>query len=320
MRNPWDPFGIYSASWEVFSAWLKHPRALSEEWTKFWTEFWALQNWQRMAGGVAHDDLVPPVPYDERFGDPAWTDNPYLDTFKEIYLLYTRWLEDTIFNTPGASKKIRRRTAFWVREVLNAIAPSNFFWTNPVAVERFIATGGMSTLRGSANFLADASKFNISMVDESQFKVGENLATTPGAVVYRNELMELIQYAPTTDRVHAVPIVIVAPWINKYYILDLEAKKSLVRFLVDEGFTVFITSWKNPGPELRATTLEDYMFKGALEAVNVARKICRVPQVHLVGYCIGGTIVAALLAWLNREPRTGNTVAVAHATLLTTLV
>jgi polyhydroxyalkanoate synthase len=320
MHNLFDPFGIYSASWKVLTAWLEHPRALSEESTKFWTEFWALQNWQRTAAGADHEDLVPPAGYDERFQDPAWTENPLFDTFKETYLLYTRWLEDAIFATPWVDDKIRRRAAFWAREVLNAAAPSNFFWSNPVAIQRLVASGGMSAVRGMANLYADASKGTVSMVDESQFKLGENLATTPGAVVFRNELLELIQYAPTTDRVHAVPIVIVAPWINKYYILDLETKKSLVRFLVDQGFTVFITSWKNPGREARLITLDDYMLKGVLEAVHVARNICRVPRVHLAGYCIGGTIVSALLAWLNGDARGGSTPVVEHATLLTTLV
>jgi polyhydroxyalkanoate synthase len=320
MRTSLDPFGIYTANLQVLGAWLRHPRALSEEMGRFWTEFWTLQHWQRIFGGVDHDDLLPPARYDERFEDPAWTKNPFLDTIKETYLLCTRWLEDAIFNTPGADERIRRRAAFWAREVLNAVAPGNFFWTNPVAIERYLATGGVSALRGAANFIADSARANISMVDSSRFRVGENLATTPGAVVFRNELLEVIQYAPTTARVHSVPIVIIAPWINKYYVLDLDAKKSLVRFLVDAGFTVFITSWKNPGPELRATTLEDYMVRGALEAVHVAREICQVPRVHLAGYCIGGTIVAALLAWLNRDARGTDNGVVAHATLLTTLV
>ncbi|MGD2076687.1 MAG: alpha/beta fold hydrolase [Gammaproteobacteria bacterium] len=320
MRTPFDPFGIYAASWEVFNAWLAHPYRLGEEATKLWTEFWALQTWQRLTGAVDHEDLVPPARYDERFEDPAWIENPFLDTLKETYLLYTHWLEDAIFETPWVDEKTRRRAAFGAREVLNALAPSNFFWSNPVAIKRFVETGGMSALRGTANFLADAGKGTISMVDERQFKLGENLATTPGAVIFRNEVLELIQYSPTTDRVHAVPIVIVAPWINKYYILDLERRKSLVRFLVDQGFTVFITSWKNPGPEARFTTLDDYMLKGALKAVEVALDICRVPRVHLAGYCIGGTIVAALLAWLSRETQPDNRAVVEHATLLTTLV
>lgn len=318
VQNPLDPFGIFEACSRVQNAWLAHPRELSEQLSKLCSESWALQTWQRMVGGFEHDDLIPPVRYDERFQDPVWTENPFLDTIKEFYLLYTHWLEDAIFETPDVPDSTRRRAAFWVRELLNAAAPTNFFWTNPVALKRCIETGGVSVLKGWNNFLADAAKGTVSMVDKREFEVGRNLATTPGEVVLRNELLELIQYTPSTDTVHAIPMVIVAPWINKYYILDLNQRKSLVRYLVDQGFTVFVTSWKNPGADMRATTWDDYMLSGVLQAVNVAREICQAPHVHLTGYCIGGTIVATLLAWLNHKNNSESPVA--HSTLLTTLV
>jgi poly[(R)-3-hydroxyalkanoate] polymerase subunit PhaC len=267
---------------------------------------------------AAQYDLIPTDRYDERFQDPLWTHNPYLDTLKEIYLLYIHWLEDAVYQTPGVQDKTRRKAAFWVREVLNAMAPTNYFWTNPVAIKRFLETGGWSLVKGFENFMSDVAKANISMVDETGFQVGVNLANSPGAVVYRNELVELIQYAPTTPRVRTVPIVMIAPWINKYYILDLNEKRSLVRYLVDQGFTVFITSWKNPGREMRNTTFEDYMLKGVLQAINAAKDICEVSRVHIAGYCIGGTVVTTLLAWLNRLNQ-GNELPVAHATLLATL-
>ena len=320
MHNIFDPFGIVSSCWEVQRAWLRHPRELTQEFTKLAAGIWALQTWQCMAGGRRHADLIPPVRYDERFQDPIWTDNPFLDMLKEVYLLYLHWLEDAIYETPDVPDKTRRKAAFWVRQALNAAAPTNFFWTNPAAMVRFIETAGVSLARGANNFLADVRKGAISVVNETAFEVGKDLAATPGAVVFRNELVELIQYAPTTAEVQAVPIVIVAPWINKYYILDLSEKKSLVRCLVDQGFTVFITSWKNPGAEARDATLDDYMLKGVLASVHAARDICRVPQVHLGGYCIGGTLIAALLAWLNRQGGDENDVPVAHWTLLTTLL
>ena len=320
MRNIFDPFGILSSCWEVQKAWLTHPCDLKCELTKLGTELWALQIWQRMYAHGMHQDLVPAQRYDERFQDPIWTENAYLDTLKEIYLIYIHWLEDAIYQTPEVPDKTRRKAAFWVREVLNAVAPTNFFWTNPVAIERFRRTEGLSLIKGWENFLGDVAKANISMVDESGFEVGQNLATTPGAVVFRNELVELIQYAPATSTVRAIPILIVAPWINKYYILDLNEKKSLVRYLVDQGFTVFVTSWKNPGSDMRDVSFDDYMLNGVLQAVEVAREICRVPQVHLTGYCIGGTIVAALLSWLNRKRGSESETPIAHATLFTTLV
>lgn len=320
MRNIFDPFGIVTSCWEVQRAWLAHPCELTNELTKLGAEFWALQIWQRMYAYGKHQDLIPAKRYDERFQDPIWTENAYLDTLKEIYLIYIHWLEDAIYQTPDVPDRTRRKAAFWVREALNAIAPTNFFWTNPVAIKRYIETEGQSAVKGLESFLGDVGKANISMVEETGFEVGVNMANTPGAVVFRNELVELIQYTPATQTVRDVPIVIIAPWINKYYILDLNEKKSLVRFLVNQGFTVFVTSWKNPSAELRDASFDDYMLKGVLQTVEVARHICRVPQVHLTGYCIGGTIVAALMSWLNRRERGETENPVAHATLFTTLV
>ncbi len=320
MRNILDPFGIFSSCWEVQKAWLAQPCRLTNELTKLGTELWALLIWQRMYAYGKHQDMIPAKRYDERFQDPVWTENAYLDTLKEIYLIYIHWLEDAIYQTPDVPEKTRRKAAFWVREALNAAAPTNFFWTNPVAIKRCMETHGSSLVNGLENFLGDVGKANISMVDETGFDVGENLANTSGTVVFRNELVELIQYAPATETVRAMPIVIVSPWINKYYILDLNDKKSLVRYLVEQGFTVFITSWKNPTAEMRDTTFDDYMLKGVLQAVHVAKQICGVPQVHLTGYCIGGTIVATLMSWLNRNSNGDSQTPVAHATLFTTLV
>jgi polyhydroxyalkanoate synthase len=175
-------------------------------------------------------------------------------------------------------------------------------------------------LWGLQNWLRDAALQDVRMVEPDAFQVGRDLATTPGQVVFRNELLELIQYAPTTPQVHAIPIVLVAPWINKFYIMDLSPRNSLARYLVNQGFTVFITSWKNPGPEARATTLDDYLLKGVRPALEAARTISGVPQVHASGYCLGGTAVAMLLAWLNADPADRATHPVAHWTTFTTLV
>jgi poly[(R)-3-hydroxyalkanoate] polymerase subunit PhaC len=229
-------------------------------------------------------------------------------------------LQDTLYDTPGVSGEDRRRATFWARQWLNAIAPTNFLFTNPVALQKLWESGGASLVRGFELWLEDVRVGDVQMVDRSAFAVGKNLATTPGAVVYRNELMELIQYAPATAKVRRVPIVIIPPWINKYYVLDLTEKKSLLRHLVSQGFTVFVVSWKNPTAQQADTTFEDYLMKGVLRAVEVARAICRVPQVHAVGYCIGGTALAMLMAWLNREHGKASAVPVAHWTLLASLV
>jgi polyhydroxyalkanoate synthase subunit PhaC len=320
MYKSLDPFGIAAACREVQKAWLAHPYQLGNELARLNTRALVLAPWQRAAGLLNGGDPIPPVIYDERFQHPLWNHNPVLDSVKETYLLYTRWLEDSIYKTPEVSDKTKSKAAFWTREFLNGLAPTNFFWTNPEAVMRALQTGGRSCLDGWLNFVTDASAGKISMVDDAAFEVGVNIATTPGAVIHRNELVELIQYAPTTDKVHATPIVIVAPWINKYYILDINKRRSLVRHLVGQGFTVFVTSWKNPTADMRNTTFDDYMLRGVLESINAARDICGSEQVHLTGYCIGGTLVASLAAWLNRAPDRKAQLPVAHITLLTTLV
>ena len=208
---------------------------------------------------------------------------------------------------------------FWARQWLNAVAPTNFLLTNPVALRKFWESGGQSLAAGFKLWLDDLRTGDVQMVDRSRFRVGGNLATTPGSVVYRNELMELIQYVPMTGEVHAVPLVIVPPWINKYYILDLNEKKSLLRYLASQGYTVFVISWKNPTAAQADTTFDDYLMKGTRRAIEVASSICRAPQVHAAGYCIGGTALAALMAWFNREHREASAVPVAHWTLLGTL-
>lgn len=314
-----DHFGMFDACWQVQQAWLKQPQALSQKLFDLGSGLVSLQlQTTCQLIGRNSDDLIPAVRYDERFQEPIWKENPFFDHLKEVYLLSTHWLEDSIYTTPDLAEPTRLKAGFQTRQLLNAVAPSNFFWTNPAALRRCLETGGFSLWDGAANLLRDSQDGTIRMVDEKAFTVGENLATTAGAVVYRSELLEILQYTPTTDQVHQVPIVLVAPWINKYYILDLTPAKSLIKHLCDQGFTVFVTSWKNPGAELRDITLEDYMLKGVLQTVEVARQICNRSQVHLTGYCIGGTMVAALMAWLNSSD--SDDIPVAHWSLLTTLV
>ena len=318
-REAVDPFGMLEACQRVQQAWLKQPRALAEQVNTFAAGALSVQlHALRRYAGETEEDLVSVNPFDERFQDPAWRQNPFFDHLKELYLLGTRWLEDAVEETPGCDPKVRAKALFLTRELLNAVAPSNLLWSNPAALLRALQTGGLSLAEGTANLVKDIRRGSIRMTDHEAFTVGENLAVTPGKVVFRNRLLEVIQYAPTTETVHAMPVVLVSPWINKYYILDLNPQKSLVRWLVAQGFTVFVTSWKNPGPDLRDTTFDDYLVDGALQAVEVARAVSGSDQVHLTGYCIGGTLVAALMAWLNRGGRRKSPVA--HWTLFTTLV
>ncbi len=204
-----------------------------------------------------------------------------------------------------------------MRQWLNAIAPNNFLLTNPVAIAKALATHGESLVAGLKNFAEDAKNGNISMTDLSAFKVGENLALTPGAVVYCNPLLEVIHYEATTPTVHKTPLVIVSPWINKFYVLDLNPQKSLVKYLTDQGFSVFITSWKNPDESMRDVSFDDYLLEGVVKIIDVAREISGADKVNLAAYCIGGTLVATYLAWANRKDP--DHVPVESATLFTTL-
>ncbi|TDR78377.1 PHA/PHB synthase family protein [Paludibacterium purpuratum] len=312
-----DPFEfgpiIGKANW----AWLMHPKELAGAFGNWHSDAvrWQAQSLRRLLGDNDRDEF-PANPSDDRFADSAWQENPGWDMIKEWYLFNTRWLQDTLYATPDLSDKERSLSAFWLRQWLNALAPTNYLPFNPRALAKAKETGGESLINGVRNFLRDMEHGEIAMTDRDAFQVGVNLATTPGAVVYRGHLLEVLHYQATTENVHEVPIVIVSPWINKYYVLDLDAKKSMVRWLVDQGFSVYITSWKNPRDDARDLTFDDYLHDGIDRIVEVASKISGSPSVHLVGYCIGGTLSATYLAWLAARKQADK---IASATLLTTL-
>ena len=314
-----DPFGVTTSLLNAQVAWMMHPQELMRAASALSGDLIALQTHvSRRAMGMSSEDVIQPNADDARFTAPVWTDSASWDIIKEWYLAFTHRLQDMYFDTPGLSDKERRRAAFWLRKWLNMVAPTNFFWLNPVAMERFVTTNGESLKQGMQNFMRDAKAKNILMVEPDAFEIGKDLATTPGKVIFRNRMLELIHYAPSTEKVRAMPVVITTPWINKYYILDLSAKKSMVKYLTDQGFSVFVTSWKNPDPESSDIKLDDYLLDGVNEAVKVACEFCKVSKVHLVGYCIGGTLVSTYMAWANK--RFGHDkMPVAHWTLFTTL-
>lgn len=315
-----DPMGVAMPLLHSQVAWMMHPQELAERMADFSSKMLALQwhSWQR-AFGLPSQDVEKPNPDDTRFADPIWTESASWDIAKEWYLMATHHIQDMLYQTPGLSSQERRRAAFWWRKWLNAMAPTNFLLTNPVAMRKAAETNGESLVRGLRNFLGDLQAGNVRMTNPDDFHVGRNLATTPGQVVFRNHLLEVIHYAPTQEKVYPVPLVIVTPWINKYYILDLNPKKSLLRFLVDQGFDVYITSWKNPGPEMRDVGFDDYLTDGIGKIVEVARSISGSPRVHTVGYCIGGAALATYMAWANRH-FPAKDVPVASASFFTTLV
>lgn len=314
-----DPMGMVTPLMHAQLAWLLHPQELTEHSARFALDAFAvgLHAWRR-AMGVPSLDPVVPQPDDTRFADPAWTEQASWDILKEYYLLLTRSSQDMLYDTPGLSGKERRRAAFWWRKALNVMAPTNCLWTNPVAQRLALETRGESLRRGLENFLADLAAGDIRMTDPSDFRVGENLATTPGAVVFRNRLLEVIHYSPTQPRVHAVPVVIITPWINKFYVLDLTPKKSMVRYLLDQGFDVYITSWKNPGADMAEIGFEDYLTEGIDTIVKVAQALSGADQVHAAAYCIGGTALCCYMAWAAGH-YAADAQPVAHWTLFTTL-
>lgn len=266
------------------------------------------------AGG-ALPEFVSPLPGDRRFKAAAWREQPYFALLKQGYLLYAEYLRE-LAHDALLSPVDRRRLEFATRQYLDAVAPTNFLATNPDALARALATEGASLVQGLNNLAADVQKGRITMTDEHAFCVGENLAVTPGSVVFRNDLIELIQYAPTTPTVYRRPLVIVPPSINKYYILDLRPENSFVRHAVAQGHTVFMVSWRNIPPELGSLGWDDYIEQGALTALRVAREISGSRTVNALGFCVGGTILACALAVLAaRGDRS-----VTSTTLLTTML
>ncbi len=314
-----DPLGMAAPIVHAQLAWLSHPQELSERLLKLSSSLWALQwhSFYRLRG-IESEDPIAPHADDARFADPVWTESPVWDLTKEWYLACTHHMQDMLYDTPGLAGKERRRAAFWWRKWLNAVAPTNFLWSNPVALRKALETRGESLVQGFRNCLDDMQAGGVRMTGAEDFTVGENLATTPGAVVFRNRLLEVIHYTPTQPKVHARPVVIVTPWINKFYILDLVPKKSMVRFLLDQGLDVFITSWKNPDASMRDVGFDDYITDGVHAAIETARRLTGQSAVHAAGYCIGGTALAIYMAWANRHFKADEQ-PVADWTLFTTL-
>jgi polyhydroxyalkanoate synthase len=241
-----------------------------------------------------------PGPADKRFAAAAWQANPAYRMLRDAYLLASDWLLKQA-EAEEMDPRQRQRLVFHLRQFTDAMSPALLFASNPAAIQRALETGGASLVDGARNLMEDLAAGRLSMVDEAAFAPGRNLALTPGKVVLRNALCELIQYAPTTPQVHAKPLLIIPPWINKYYILDLQPKNSLVRHLVAQGFTVFVVSWKNPDASMEELGFEDYMRLGVLETSEAAREIAKSPTLNVMGYCIGGTLLAMTLAWLAKQ-------------------
>jgi polyhydroxyalkanoate synthase subunit PhaC len=266
--------------------------------------------WGSAARRMAGEDVKPaisPSPRDKRFADPEWRSNQFFDFVLQLYLLTTQWANDLVRNAEGLDPHTRKKAEFYVQQITNALAPSNFVLTNPEVLRETLASNGDNLVRGMKMLAEDIEAghgtLRIRQSDPSNLVVGVNMATTPGKVVFQNELMQLIQYAPSTESVLRTPLLIVPPWINKFYILDLKPEKSFIKWCVDQGLTVFVISWVNPDKSLGAKTFEDYMKDGPLAAMDAIERATGELKVHTMGYCVGGTLLASTLAWLAEKRR-----------------
>jgi len=250
---------------------------------------------------------ISPSPRDKRFADPEWKSNQFFDFMMQLYLLTTQWAQDLVRNAEGVDPHTRKKAEFYVSQITNALAPSNFVLTNPEVLRETLAQNGDNLARGMSMLAEDIESGNgllrIRQSDPANLVVGVNMATTPGKVIYQNDLMQLIQYQPATENVLRTPLLIVPPWINKFYILDLRPEKSFIKWCVDQGVTVFVISWVNPDKSMGAKTWEDYMKEGPLTAMDVIEKATGEMKVHTMGYCVGGTLLATTLAWLAEKRR-----------------
>ena len=261
---------------------------------------------RRMAGEQA-PPAISPSPRDKRFADPEWKSNQFFDFIMQAYLLTTQWAQDLVHNAEGIDAATRKKAEFYVNQITNALSPSNFVLTNPELLRHTLTSSGNNLARGmqmlAEDIEAGKGMLKIRQSDPANLEVGVNMATTPGKVIFQNEMMQLIQYTPSTEKVLRTPLLIVPPWINKFYILDLRPEKSFIKWCVDQGITVFVISWVNPDKSLGTKTWDDYMKEGPLTAMDVIERATGEMKVHTMGYCVGGTLLATTLAWLADKRR-----------------
>ena len=295
---------------QVAEYWLADPQRAVELQTrigKAYLDLWATAA-KRLAGEES-SPVVAPAPSDKRFADPEWSSNQFYDFVKQGYLLSTQWANNLVSDASGLDAHTKRKAEFYVRQIANALSPSNFVLTNPELLRETFTSNADNLARGmqmlAEDIEAGGGHLRIRQSDSSMFEVGRNLATTPGKVIFENDLMQLIQYAPSTPTVLKRPLLIVPPWINKFYVLDLTPEKSFIKWCVDHGITVFCISWVNPDTHLAQKTFEDYIREGPVAAFNVIQKVTGEDRVHTIGYCVGGTLLsitlAAMAAWRDQR-------------------
>jgi len=298
-----DELGIAKAYMDLYSRLLMDPSALAAASVNFWIDSMRLwqSSWLKMLGQDAAP-VARPAQGDARFKDQEWSDNFLFDYIKQSYLIAARHTQHAVAGVQGLPEESQKKIAFFTRQYVDALAPSNFAATNPQVLRETLASGGQNLVKGLNNLLADIEKgegqLRISMTDETAFQLGKNVATTPGKVVFQNALLQLVQYQPSTSEVFRRPLLIIPPWINKYYILDLREKNSFIKWAVDQGHTVFVVSWVNPDAKLAEKGFDDYLTEGALAAMDAVMTATGEKQLNVIGYCLGGTLLGCALAWL----------------------
>ena len=300
---------------------LADPARLVQAQMEFWQQNMAL--WEattkRMMGQQV-DPVANPEPGDKRFKDDLWTENAIFDYIKQSYLLAARSIQKTVSEVDGLDPKTAERVDFYTRQLVDSMAPTNFATSNPKVIKTTLESGGENLLKGLQNMLADLERgkgeLRIRMTDLDAFELGKNVAATPGKVIYQNELMQLVQYHPTTEQVFQRPLLIVPPWINKFYILDLKPKNSFIKWAVDQGFTVFTISWVNPDERLTSKNFTDYLLEGPLTALDVIAEATGEKEVNAVSYCLGGTLLMSTLAYMSAH----NDHRIKSATCFTTML
>jgi len=301
-----DALGLGSAFFEMTTRLMANPAKVMQAQMGFWQDYLTL--WQSTAKrmlGVPAERVIDAPAGDRRFRDESWRDNEVFDFIKQSYLLSARYIQDVVKQADGLDPKTAAKVDFYSRQFIDAMSPSNFVLTNPEVLRKTAETGGENLLRGLSNLLTDLEqgkgKLRIKMTDMDAFTLGENIGVSPGKVVYQNELMQLIQYTPTTEKVLKRPLLIAPPWINKFYILDLRPKNSFVRWAVSQGHTVFMISWVNPDEHLAEKGFEDYMRDGYLAALDAIEKATGEREVNAIGYCLGGTLLSSTLAYMKAK-------------------
>ena len=299
-----DPLNVGSAFSAMTAELMKDPTKLVQAQIGFWQDYMTL--WQnttrRMMGMDGTAPVIAADPKDRRFKDDAWKENEVFDFIKQSYLLSARYVQDVVTRVDGLDSKTAQKVDFYSRQFVDAMSPSNFLLTNPEVLRKTAETGGENLLRGLTNLLGDLErgkgKLTVKMTDLDAFQVGENIGVSPGKVVYQNDLMQLVQYSPTTDTVLKRPLLIAPPWINKFYILDLRPKNSFVRWAVNQGHTVFMISWVNPDERLADKGFDSYMTEGTLAALDAIEQATGEREVNAIGYCLGGTLLASTLSYM----------------------